>query len=283
MVTLAGEQFSKWGEGPVWHDGILHYVDIEGHRVNTFDPATGAETSIEVGERVGLVLPRARGGYVMAGDNGIAFLDPATGEKTPIADPEPDKKPQNRFNDGKCDPAGRLWAGTISTVKQTGDAALYCLDTDLSLSLKFPNVTNSNGLAWTVDAKTFYYIDTPSKKIRAFDFDNATGGISNETIAIDTQELEGSPDGMTIDENDHLWIAFCRGSAVICFDPKSGAILDRIELPVTGPTSCTFGGPELKTLFITTGKFGNLEEENAGRLFQAEPGVKGVPSVPFAG
>ena len=168
-------------------------------------------------------------------------------------------------------------------MKETGTAALYCLETDLSLSLKYPNVTNSNGLAWTADATTFYYIDTPSKKIRAFDFDNATGGISNETIAIDTEALKGSPDGMTIDENDHLWIAFCRGSAVICFDPKSGAILDKIELPVTGPTSCTFGGPELKTLYITTGKFPNVDEEHAGRLFQAEPGVKGVASVAFAG
>lgn len=283
MVSLAGEQISRWGEGPVWHGGKLHYVDIEGHRVNTYDPESGEESSLEVGERVGLVIPRAAGGYVMGGDNGLAFLDPETGGKTPVADPEPDKKPQNRFNDGKCDPAGRLWAGTISTVKQTGDAALYCLEADLSLSLKYPNVTNSNGLAWSADAKTFYYIDTPSKKVRAFDFDRDTGAIDNETVAIDTADLEGSPDGMTIDENDHLWIAFCRGSAVICFDPATGKQLDRVDLPVTGVTSCTFGGADLKTLFITTGQFSNLEEEHAGRLFVTEPGVRGVAPVPFAG
>ncbi len=283
MVEAVGNNISKWGEGPVWHAGVLYYVDIEGHRVCSFNPATGEEQAWNVGERVGLVVPREQGGFVIAGDNGFSFLDPDSGETTFIADPEPDKKPDNRFNDGKCDPAGRLWAGTISTVKKTGDATLYCLDSEGTVTTKFPGVTNSNGLCWTKDGTVMYYIDTPTKKIRRFDFDAAKGEISNETIAIDTEAYEGSPDGMTIDENDNLWVAFCRGSVVRCFDPDSADVLDTVELPVSGVTSCAFGGDDLGTLYITTGIFANLEEEGAGLTYACRPGVKGLPSVPFAG
>ncbi len=282
-VELIGTYEAQWGEGPIWHDNRLLYVDIEGHKVVQFDPGSGSEDIIDVGERVGTVVPRARGGLVIAGDNGFAFLDSNTGSVSPIADPEPDKKPDNRFNDGKCDPAGRFWAGTISTVKKTGDAALYMLDAEGGVHLRFPNVTNSNGLCWSKDTRTFYYIDTPSKKVRAFDFDNSNGEISNERTAIDTQRINSSPDGMAIDENENLWIAFCRGSAVVCFDPNSGKELERVDLPVSGVTACAFGGSDLKTLYITTGRFPNQVEPDAGRLFVAEPGVAGLPSFSYAG
>lgn len=283
MVEVVGNNISKWGEGPVWHAGILYYVDIEGHRVCSFNPATGDEQSWNVGERVGLVVPREEKGFVIAGDNGFAYLDPDSGKTTPIADPEPDKKPDNRFNDGKCDPSGRLWAGTISTVKKAGDASLYCLDSEGTVTTKYTGVTNSNGLCWTKDGTAMYYIDTPTKKIRRFDFNAASGEITNETIAIDTEAYEGAPDGMTIDENDNLWVAFCRGSVVLCFDAQTAEVLHTIELPVTGVTSCAFGGDDLSTLYITTGIFANLKEEGAGLTYSCRPGVKGLPSVPFAG
>ena len=283
QTEITGSFRAQWGEGPVWHGDRLLYVDIEGRKVVRFDPATNEEHIIAVGERVGTVVPRARGGLVIAGDNGFSFLDPATGEVTPIADPEPDKKPDNRFNDGKCDPAGRFWAGTISTVKKTGDAALYLLDAEQQVNLKFPNVTNSNGLCWTEDATTFYYIDTPTRKVRAFDFDNATGAISNERFVVDTGSIDASPDGMAIDVNGNLWIAFCRGGCVACFDPRTGKEQERIPLPVSGVTACAFGGPGLKTLFITTGQFKGVDEPEAGRLFIANPGVAGLPSFAYAG
>jgi sugar lactone lactonase YvrE len=254
MMESVGKHVSKWGEGPIWHDNKLYYVDIEGHKICSFDPKTGEEEICQVGERVGFVVPRASGGFVIGGDSGLSFLNVESGHKIHIVDPEPDKKPANRFNDGKCDPAGRIWAGTISTVKKQGDAALYCLDTNFELSLKFPNVTNSNGLCWTKDTRTFYYIDTPSKKIRGFDFNNRCGEISNERVVIDTANLEGSPDGMTIDENDHIWVAFCRGNCVRCFDPKSGELLATLAVPVSGVTSCVFGGKNFETLYITTGQ-----------------------------
>jgi len=283
MVETAGENVSKWGEGPVWHAGVLWYVDIEGHRVCSYDPSTGKEQDWNVGERVGLVVPRAEGGHLIAGDNGIVGIDLDSGERKTLADPEPDKRPDNRFNDGKCDPAGRLWAGTISTVKKTGDAALYRLDEKGELTTQYPGVTNSNGLCWTRDDSVMYYIDTPSKKVRRFDFDKATGEISDETIAVDTSALEGSPDGMTIDEEDHLWVAFCRGGVVRCFDSSSGEILETIDLPVSGVTSCAFGDDDLRTLYITTGQFPNQDEPDAGRLYRCRPGPAGLPSVPYAG
>lgn len=282
-ATLVGNFRADWGEGPIWHEDRLLYVDIEGKKVIDFNPATNEEKIIEVGERVGTVVPRQSGGLVIAGDNGFSFLDSASGKVSQIADPEPDKKPDNRFNDGKCDPAGRFWSGTISTVKKTGDAALYMLDTERQVHLKYPNVTNSNGLCWTEDTKTFYYIDTPSKKVRAFDFDNTSGEITNERIAIDTGHINSSPDGMAIDSAGNLWIAFCRGSMVMCFDPATGKDLEKIPLTVSGVTACAFGGEDLKTLYITTGQFKGTEETNAGRLFAAEPGVAGLPSFAYAG
>ena len=283
MVEQAGSRISRWGEGPVWHDSRLWYVDIEGHHICCYDPSDGSEDSWDVGERVGFAIPRSSGGLIMGGDNGLSYYDPASGEKTSIADPEPDKKPENRFNDAKCDPRGRLWAGTISTVKNTGDATLYRLDENQELTIQFPNVTNSNGLCWNRQGDAMFYIDTPSKKIRRFDYDLERGEISNETIAVDTEEWKGSPDGMTIDENDHLWVAFCRGSAVRRIDPVSGESLQTIELPVSGVTSCVFGGENLDTLFMTSGIFPNLAEDGAGAIYSIRPGVCGLPSVAYAG
>lgn len=283
MMQQIGTIQSQWGEGPIWHEDRLYYVDIEGHKVIAYHPESGEETVWDVGERVGTVVPRAAGGLVIAGDNGFAFLDPASGTVTPIDDPEPDKKPANRFNDGKCDPSGRFWAGTISTVKKTGDAALYCMEADLSVSLKFPNVTNSNGLCWSLDHKTMYYIDTPSKSVRAFNYDAATGMISDERIAIRTDDIEGSPDGMTIDENGDLWIAFCRGSRVDCIDPHTQERKTSISFPMSGITACAFGGPDLATLYVTTGVFGGIDEPGAGYVYAVDAGVRGVPAFRFAG
>ena len=272
---------SVWGEGPIWHDNRLLYVDIEAHKILAFDPASGEEKIWPVGQRVGTVVPRANGGLVWAGDDGFFFLDEQTGVSTAIADPEPDL-PNNRFNDVKCDPAGRFWAGTICLKKQP-EAALYVLHTDLRVEKKFAPVTNSNGIIWSKDARTMFYIDTPSKKIRAFDFDKATSAITNERVIWDTSAIESSPDGMTIDSEDRLWIAFCHGGMVKCFDPATRRVEEQINFPCIETTACAFGGPDLGDLYITTGLKPGLEEALAGRLFVCRPGAKGVPSDAFAG
>ena len=271
-----------WGEGPIWHDDHLLWVDIEGHTVHRYDPKTGTEMDFPVGERVGTVVPSADGRLVIAGDTGFHFLDPASGKVTPIADPEPDIA-DNRFNDGKCDPSGRFWAGTISLTKKEGSAALYRLDPDLSVHKMFSGVTTSNGIVWSADAETMFYIDTPRREVLAFDFDNQTGAIANCRTVIDTGHIDASPDGMAIDANGNLWVAFCHGAAVRCYDPSSGAELECIDFPVVEVTACAFGGDDLGDLYVTTGKHKTLEEADAGRLFVVRPGVTGVKSSVFAG
>lgn len=280
-VEPVGQHLSIWGEGPLWHQNRLLYVDIEAYKILAYHPDTQEEKIWNVGERVGTVVPRAGGGLVWAGDSGFHFLDESTGLSTPVGDPEPEL-PENRFNDGKCDPAGRLWAGSICLKKQP-DAALYCLHTDLRIEKKFSPVTNSNGIVWTRDGATMYYIDTPSKKIRAFDFDVSSSAISNERVLWDTQEDPSSPDGMTIDSEDRLWIAFCHGAKVVCYDPATSSVVEQIDFPALETTACAFGGPELRDLYVTTGLKPGLAEPLAGRLFVCRPGAQGVAAAAFAG
>jgi sugar lactone lactonase YvrE len=278
---VVGTYVSQWGEGPLWHGECLYYVDIESHLILRFDPRTGEERRWHVGQRVGTVVPRASGGLIWAGDKGIYALDEASGVSALITDPEPELA-DNRFNDGKCDPMGRFWAGTIC-LKKRPEAALYCLNTDLQLERKISPVTNSNGIVWSADACRMYYIDTPTKKVRSYDFDAGTGAIANESVVWDTGADVSSPDGMTIDSEDRLWIAFCHGAKVVCFDPKTRAVVEQIDFPCIETTACAFGGPDLKDLYVTTGMKPGLDEEDAGRLFVCRPGAEGVRAQGFLG
>jgi sugar lactone lactonase YvrE len=280
-IEIVGSVVSKWGEGPIWWEGALYYVDIEGKKVHCYHPETGAEQSWDVGRRVGTVVPRSKGGLVIAGDDGFLFLDTQTGDLVPIDDPEPDKV-DNRFNDGKCSPDGRFFAGTISLIKKAGDARLYRLDPDLTLHEAFGPVTNSNGIVWTRDGKTVYYIDTPRKEVLAFDYDD--GDLENPRSVVSTQSYDSSPDGMAIDEDGNLWIAFCHGACVTCFDPRTGLELRKIDLPCLETTACAFGGPNLSDMYVTTGIHKSEVEEYAGRLLRIRGlGVKGLPVNAFRG
>jgi sugar lactone lactonase YvrE len=277
-----GSFVSKWGEGPLWHDNRLLYVDIEAHKVLSFDPASGAEKVWDVGERVGTVVPRRKGGLLIAGDNGFASVDETTGKVTPINDPEADLS-TNRFNDGKCDPAGRFWAGTMHLgPNRSASGSLYIMHPDLRVEKKFGPVTVSNGLVWTKDTQKLFYIDSPRKNVIVFDFDNSTGTISNERVAFTTETYAGVPDGMTIDSEDRLWVAFCHGSALRCFD-HGGRCQAEILFPVREVTACAFGGPRLEDLYVTTGTPSSGAGPLDGRLFLTRPGVKGVSAPAFAG
>lgn len=279
-IETVGDFRAVWGEGAIWWDGCLFYVDIEGHKVVRFDPVTSEEKVWDVGERVGMVVPRESGGYVIGGDSGLYFMD-ETGELEKIGDPE-EGKADNRFNDGKCSPDGYFFAGTISLVKKTGDARLYRLGKEGRITEAFGPVTNSNGLAWSLDGKQMYYIDTPRREVLVFDY--AEGELSNLRVAVDTGHIDASPDGMTIDERGNLWVAFCHGACVACFDPESGEEVDRVEIPCLETTSCAFGGEDLDELFVTTGVHKSAVEEEAGRLFRVKGlGVKGVRANAFAG
>jgi sugar lactone lactonase YvrE len=276
-----GAHVSEWGEGPIWHKNRLLYVDIEAHKILSYDPSTKKETIWPVGERVGTVVAREKGGLVWAGDHGFSFLDESSGASQKIADPEADRT-DTRFNDGKCDPAGRFWAGTIHLASPRQPvASLYCLEKDLSVTKKFGGVRNSNGIVWTKDASTMYYIDTNLKNVRAFDYDKATGAISGERVVLETPNL--NPDGMTIDSEDRLWIAFCHGGLVRCFDSHTWKCEGEISLPCREVTACAFGGADLGDLYMTTGRPPKDVEPLAGRLFVTRPGATGVTAFEFGG
>jgi sugar lactone lactonase YvrE len=271
----------QWGEGPLWWRDALYFVDIEGRAIHRYDPETGTVETWNAGRRIGFIAPRAAGGFVVGGDNGLFFFDDAVGSFTPVVDPEADK-PGNRFNDGKCAPDGRLFAGTISLEKRNGDARLYRLDADGAVSEAFGPVTNSNGLAWSADAGTLYYIDTPRREVLAFWY--ADGELTEMRTAFSTGHIDASPDGMCIDRDGHLWIAFCHGGCVCCFDPATGDEIRRIALPCLETTSCAFGGPDFSDLYVTTGVHKTAKEEHAGHLFVIRGlGVKGLPAAAYAG
>lgn len=286
-IQTIGQTTSQWGEGPLWWGTHLFYVDIEGHKLRRLDPENGEEAEWDVGERIGTVVPTGQKDEVIyAGDSGYVRFNLNTQEKTALADPEESLHGKNRFNDGKCDPAGRFWAGSISTVKDTGSANLYCLDTGGRCTLKLDGLTNSNGICWSQDAKTLYHIDTPTQTVSAFAYEISSGAISDRRIAVDTAAhgYASSPDGMTIDSEGMLWVAFCHGGCVVRFDPNRDKELLRVDLPCIETTACAFGGADLGRLFVTTGIKPGLDEPEAGRLFVIDDlGVRGVPSFAYQG
>ncbi len=281
-IEPIGEYHAQWGEGPIWWEGFLYYVDIEKHTIIRFDPKSGNELLFNVGERVSTIVPREDGGLVWTGDNGFYFLDEFTGKSTLIANPEPNKE-NNRFNDGKCSPDGRFFAGTISLKKVEGDAALYRLDPDQTHHTAYSGVTNSNGIVWNGTGKTVFYIDTPRRAVLAFDYDSESGELTNERVAFPTSQVDASPDGMTIDEDGNLWIAFCHGACVVQYS-QSGKLLQKIDLPCLETTACAFGGHYFDELYVTTGVHKSEIEEHAGRLFVIKGlGIKGVRSNAYKG
>ena len=275
------------GEGPVWDDrqGVLIWVDIWAGEVHSYDPASGRDSAIGVGQPVGAAVPRRSGGLVLAVRDGFAFLDP-DGRLTSVAEVET-ANPGNRMNDGKCDRHGRFWAGTMAGDSRPGAGALYRLDPDLSVTKVLDGVTVSNGLAWSLDDRTMYYIDTPTQRVDAFDYDLASGTIENRRPLIEIPEEAGSPDGMTIDAEGFLWVALYGGRAVRRFSPD-GRLERVVELPAANVTSCAFGDPDLDRLFITSARqelspADLAAQPQAGALFGHRPGAQGVPADRFAG
>ncbi len=277
------------GEGAIWdaRRGVLYWVDIEAGRLHQFDPANGSDRTFDLGQRLGTVVPRARGGVMLATQHGFAALDLVSGTLTFWADPEA-HLPGNRFNDGKCDPRGRFWAGTISLDRQPGAASLYCLEPDGTVRTMLRGVTNSNGIAWSLSQDTMYYIDTPTRQVTAFDYAPDTGEITHPRAVVTVPPELGKPDGMTIDAEGMLWIALWDGGCVSRWDPRTGRLLERLEVPARRVTSCAFGGEDLGDLYITTARVGLSEQElaeqpGAGGVFRVRPAVRGVPAFEFLG
>ncbi len=276
-------------EGPSWDadNDLLYWVDIEGMKVHVYDPETDTDRSIDVGQRVGAVAARKSGGLVLAMHHGFYLLDLETEKLTPISDPEADR-PNNRFNDGKCDAAGRFLAGTLDFEEKEPLGAFYRMDTDRSVTKLFGDVTISNGLAWSPDNGTMYYIDTPKRRVDAFDYDIETGTPSNGRTVVEIPAGEGGPDGMASDSEGMIWVAQWGGWKVSRWNPATGKLIGEIKMPVERVTACAFGGKDLDELYVTTARR-DLDEEGmkkqplAGKVFRVKVGIKGLPTYKFGG
>lgn len=286
-VEVALDIKADLGEGPVWdgRTGRLVWVDIMAGRVNLFDPLTGSNRAIDAGTPVGAAALCASGALLLAVQNGFAKLDPATGAVTPFAG-FPGASPDVRMNDAKCDPQGRLWAGTMAFDMHPAGGALYRLDPDASVTTILPSVTISNGIDWSLDGQTIYYVDTPTLRVDCFDFDAASGAISNRRPFVEIREPGAYPDGLTIDAEGNLWLALWGGYGVRCYNPQ-GELIAKVDVPASQTSSCAFGGANLDTLFITSARTGLSEatlatQPLAGSLFRLRPGIKGRPANRFA-
>ncbi|XP_051282901.1 regucalcin isoform X2 [Dicentrarchus labrax] len=255
------------GEGPVWEESeqMLMFVDIAGQKIHRWSPTTNQIQSVETGDTVGFAVPRRLGGYVAGVGRSIVAVDWSTQTMTSLVEVDKEK-PNNRLNDGKVDPIGRLLAGTMGK-----------------------EVDISNGLDWSPDQKTFFYIDSLCLTVDAFDYDSNTGLIGNRRVVYRMEEGEGLPDGMTIDVEGRLWVACYNGGRVINIDPVTGVRLQAVSLPVMKTTSCCFGGPDYSDLYVTSASLGLDQSELrqqplAGHTFRVTGlGVKGRPSNSFSG
>ncbi len=292
-----GEPICIWpagaalGEGPCWSESeqALYWVDILNRTLNRHAPyaPTHKQRSWTFDEEISAVAERANGaGLLVSMRHGFAFFDPLTGILEHVAHPEY-HLPENRFNDGKCDRAGRFWAGSMHFGCSQPTGSLYRLDSDLHCVRVDSNYTITNGPTWSLDQKSFYHNDSARRHVYIFDFDALTGELANKRLFLEFGPDEGVPDGMTTDAEGGLWIAHW-GAGKLTRRDSDGVVIDTIRLPCSQVTSCVFGGPDLRTLFITTAAVGLdasqlAREPLAGGLFAVEMTVAGQPPNVFRG
>ncbi len=232
------------------------------------------------------VWPRARGGLIVARHDGIVQFDADTGRRLPFAHPEA-ARPANRYNDGKCDRRGRLWIGSLDMGAAPNRGSLFRIDADGTATRMDSGFTVANGLGFSPDDTRMYFTDTGRRTIYAYDFDLARGEIAHRRPFVELAEAQGRPDGLAVDAEGFVWVALWDGWTILRYDPE-GRVALRVPLPVPRPTSCCFGGPDLRTLFITSASVRLPEQALAdaplsGALFACVPGVAGLPETPFAG
>lgn len=286
-IICVADVRAQLGEGPVWVESeqALYWTDIHGRLIHRRAFEDGALSRWETPWRIGSLIPRAGGGFISGTDHGLALIDPEQGRFDLFADPEADL-PTNRFNDGKTDRQGRFWAGTMDDSEKAALGALYRIDPDLGWTRIDDAYRVCNGPAFSPDGRILYHTDSARQVIYAFDLD----GEGNATARRDFARFgpgQGYPDGMTVDSEGCLWVAFWDGWCLRRLSPE-GEILAALEVPVQRPTSCAFAGPDLDHLFITSARVGldeaALESQPlAGGLFLARPSVSGLSEMPFAG
>ena len=277
------------GEGPAWEPrtGCLYWVDIHAGRLHIFNPADGSDRSIELGEYLGCAAPRRAGGLVLGLRSGFATLDLPSNKLVHLINPEP-HLPGNRFNDGKCDPAGRFLAGSMDDAEIEPSGSLYSLSPNGTLKTLLSGTRIANGLAWSPDYCTFYFIDTPTRAVLAYDYDLASGAIANPRLAISIPPALGWPDGMTSDSQGQLWVALWGGAKLTRWNPDSGQLLETIPFPALNVSSCAFGGPDMTDLYVTSARkemdAGQLAKYPlSGGLFRLRTNIQGLPTFAFGG
>ncbi len=291
VIKCVVDSQSKVGEGALWDDrkNVLWWVDIPAGLIHCFDPENNSNKTIEFGEPVGCLSVREQGGLLLATKSGFWFLDPETGSREHIEDPE-SHLPNNRFNDGTTDHQGRFWAGTMQDGAGTKErsGAFYRLDPDLTVTAWRDQFFITNGSAFSPDGRTFYFSDSEDsvRTIWASDYDIETGSPSPPTVFFDTNKVAGLPDGGTVDSEGCYWQAGVTGWQVYRIDPN-GKLLLTIDLPIEFPTKPMFGGKNLNTLYVTSISAGittRTDQPQAGGLFAITGlGIKGVPQPRFAG
>jgi sugar lactone lactonase YvrE len=284
IALAAGDHL---GEGPSWHPdaGELSWVDINRGLLRRWRPEDGGEDTLELGPPVSFAVARDAGGWVIGRRDRVTLvgLDGQESSLMQIADPPAD----TRFNDGKCDAAGRVWAGTMSTVRRPGDGRLYRIDPDGEAAEVISSTTISNGLGWNPDHTLFYFVDSTTQKIDVFDFDLATGNLANRRAWVEIDPADGLPDGLTVDDEGGVWLCLFGGGCVRRYDAEGR--LDAVaELPVSNPTCPVFGGPDLDRLYVTSARHRLTSEQLqeqvlAGGIFEISPGVRGRAGNRFPG
>jgi sugar lactone lactonase YvrE len=291
ITALPGVAPSLLGESPMWHpaEQVLYWCDIPGHKLNRFDPASGAHREWAFDTEVGSCAPLNDGGLLLALRDGIVRFDPVTGKSRPLVK-APYDPAHERFNDGKADPQGRFWVGTIYEPRDPPRAALYRFDTG-RLDKMAGDITVSNGLAWSPDARTLYWADTKAHRVDALDFDVGDGSLSRRRVfqqfplkapAQDLSRYGGRPDGAAVDVEGGYWVAMFEGARVLRFAPD-GTLTRELALPVRCPTMPCFGGADLKTLYISTARENRpadelVREPLAGCVLQLRVDIPGLPT-----
>lgn len=283
------------GEGPLWEESeqTLLFVDIFGKKIHRWNSATNQIASLDTGAPVGFAVAARGGGYVAGVGRSFASVDWSTGAVTSLTTVDNDK-PRTRFNDGKVDPHGRLFAGTMGPEESPGQfirklGSLYSLDSELKVERHLDQVDISNGLDWSSDGKFFFYVDSLKYTVDVFDYDISNGRIDNRRVLYQLQPEEGLPDGLTLDSDGRVWLACFNGGRVLHIDSTTGALLRTLSLPVSKTTSCCFGGPDYSDLFVTSASLDLSPAELsaqplAGATFRVSGlGVKGRPPVEFSG
>ncbi len=286
QASLVYDAKASLGEGALWHrsSGQLYWVDIEGKQLHRYSPATQQNETFPMPSRIGTVVLDSDGNAIVALQNGIHRYNFASDSLALLVNPL-DTLPNVRFNDGKCDPQGRLWVGSMHLEQTPKAASLYKVE-GKQATVMLEDITISNGIVWTSDRTKMYYIDTPTLTIMEYAFDAYAGTLSSARVAVKVPEAVGYPDGMSIDTEDKLWVAHWGGNAVIRWDPITGEMLHKVEVPAPHVTSCAFGGEDLTTLYITTAREGLTNEQlstfpQSGGLFKTEVNVAGQETYLF--